>query len=482
MVFKKGERNMKYGSLIALLLVVVMVMGACAPMVTTEQQPAATAVPQEAEPTAAPEPAAPAMDIVDTAVAAGSFNTLVAAVQAAGLEEALRGDGPLTVFAPTDDAFAAIPADMLNALLADPETLSQILLYHVLPGKVMAESVADGLSANTLQGAPVTFSVMDGKATINDAAIIATDIETSNGVIHVIDAVILPPAEAASEEPTMDIVDTAVAAGSFNTLVAAVQAAGLEEALRGDGPFTVFAPTDDAFAAIPAETLEALLADPEALSQILLYHVLSGKVMAESVADGLSVATLQGAPVDFSIVDGKAMINGATIVTTDIETSNGVIHVIDAVILPPAEAAAEEPATATTDIVDTAIAAGNFTTLLAAVQAAGLEDALRGEGPLTVFAPTDEAFAKLPAGTLESLLADTDALTDILLYHVVEGKLTAKNVTDRGFITTLLGRPLAVTTMRDSVRVNDANVVGADVEASNGIIHVIDTVLVPAGN
>ncbi len=425
---------MKYGSLIALLLVVVMVMAACAPVVTTEQQPAATPAPQEAQPTATPEPAAPAMDIVDTAVAAGSFNTLVAAVQAAGLVDALKGDGPFTVFAPTDDAFAAIPADTLNALLADPEALSQILLYHVLPGKVMAESVADGLMADTLQGAPVTFSVMDGKAMINDATIVATDIEASNGVIHVIDAVILPPAEAASEEPAMDIVDTAIAAGSFNTLVSAVQAAGLEEALRGEGPFTVFAPTDEAFAAV------TIPADIETLTQILLYHVLPGKVMAESVADGLSVDTLQGAPVTFSVMDGKAMINGATIVTTDIETSNGVIHVIDAVILPPAEGAAEEPAVAM-DIVDTAIAAGSFNTLLAAVQAAGLEEALRGEGPLTVFAPTDEAFAKLPAGTLESLLADTEALTNILLYHVAEGKLTAKDVSERGFITTLLDAP-----------------------------------------
>jgi len=354
----------------------------------------------------------------------------------------------------------------------------------------MAESVTDGLSVETLQGAPVAFSIVDGKAMINDATIVATDIETSNGVIHVIDAVILPPTEAASEEPAMDIVDTAVAAGSFNTLVAAVQAAGLEEALRGEGPFTVFAPTDDAFAAIPAETLEALLADPEALSQILLYHVLPGKVMAESVADGLSVDTLQGAPVTFTVMDGTGMINDATIVATDIETSNGVIHVIDAVLLPPADTAAaestpaavEEPAMAEMDIVDTAIAAGNFTTLLAAVQAAGLEDALRGEGPLTVFAPTDEAFAKLPAGTLESLLADTEALTNILLYHVAEGKLTAKDVSDRGFVTTLLGRPLAFTAMRDSVRVNNANVVAADIEATNGIIHVIDEVLVPAGN
>ncbi len=482
---------MKYGSLMALLLVMVMVVTACAPVVSSPEPAAEPQPTVEPQPTAVPEPAAPTMDIVDTAVSAGSFNTLVTAVQAAGLVDALKGEGPFTVFAPTDEAFAAVPAETLEALLADPEALSQVLLYHVLSGQVLAESVSDGLSAETLQGAPVAFTIVDGKPMINDANIIATDVLATNGVIHVIDRVILPPTdEPAAEAPTMDIVDTAVAAGSFNTLVTAVQAAGLVDALKGEGPFTVFAPTDEAFAAVPAETLEALLADPEALSQVLLYHVLSGQVLAESVTDGLSADTLQGAPVAFSVMDGKAMINDATIVATDVLATNGVIHVIDRVILPPAEAASEdatpaaseEPAMADMDIVDTAAAAGNFTTLLAAAEAAGLVDALRGEGPLTVFAPTDEAFAKLPAGTLESLLADPEALADILLYHVAEGKLTAKNVADRGFIPTLLGRPLAITAMTDGVRVNEANVVAADIEASNGIIHVIDTVLVPAGN
>ena len=137
-----------------------------------------------------------------------------------------------------------------------------------------------------------------------------------------------------------DIVDTAVAAGSFTTLVAAVQAAGLVDALKGEGPFTVFAPTDEAFAALPKETLDALLADPKALAEILTYHVLAGKVMAADVTDGLSAPTLAGPAVAFTIVDGKPMINDANIVATDVVASNGVIHVIDKVILPPAEEAA----------------------------------------------------------------------------------------------------------------------------------------------
>jgi uncharacterized surface protein with fasciclin (FAS1) repeats len=149
--------------------------------------------------------------------------------------------------------------------------------------------------------------------------------------------------EAASPSPSptpsmvlKDIVDTAVEAGDFTTLVSAVQAAGLEETLRGEGPFTVFAPTDEAFAAVPKETLDALLADPEgALTDVLTYHVVPGKVMSTDLSDGMQADTVYGQPLDISIGDdGTVMVNGATVVSADIETSNGVIHVIDTVLVP----------------------------------------------------------------------------------------------------------------------------------------------------
>jgi uncharacterized surface protein with fasciclin (FAS1) repeats len=280
-----------------------------------------------------------------------------------------------------------------------------------------------------------------------------------------------------------DIVDTAIEAGSFTTLVAAVQAAGLVDALKGEGPFTVFAPTDEAFAKVPAETLEALLADPEALAQVLLYHVVPGKVMAGDLSDGLSAETLQGAPVAFSLMADGAKVNDANIVATDIETSNGVIHVIDSVILPPAEGEGAAPAPAAAvagNIVDTAAAAGGFTTLLAAAEAAGLADTLKGPGPFTIFATTDEAFAKLPAGTIEGLLADPEALRDILLFHVVSGDLTSQELLKQHRAMSLQGRTLTVNRMGENVTVNKANVLTPDIETSNGIIHVIDTVLIPA--
>jgi len=131
-------------------------------------------------------------DIVDTAVAAGDFNTLVTAVKAAGLVETLKGKGPFTVFAPTDAAFAKVPKDTLNALLADKAALTNVLTYHVVAGKVMAADAVKLTSAATVQGQSVSIALKDGKVYVDDAQVVATDIKASNGVIHVIDAVILP--------------------------------------------------------------------------------------------------------------------------------------------------------------------------------------------------------------------------------------------------------------------------------------------------
>jgi transforming growth factor-beta-induced protein len=304
-----------------------------------------------------------------------------------------------------------------------------------------------------------------GNVYINDAKVILTDIETSNGVIHVIDTVLLPPADLA------DIVDTAVADGRFKTLVAAVQAAGLVDTLKGAGPFTVFAPTDDAFAKLPAGTVESLL-KPENLEQlksILLYHVVAGKVMAADVVMLQKAATVLGPSVKIMVDGSMVKINDAQVLITDIETSNGVIHVIDTVLLPPA------------DIVDTAVADGRFKTLVAAVTAAGLVDTLKGAGPFTVFAPTDDAFAKLPAGTVESLLKpeNLEQLKSILLYHVVAGKVMAADVIKLTSTMTLQGTNVTIKIDGDKVYINDAQVIITDIETLNGVIHVIDTVLIP---
>jgi transforming growth factor-beta-induced protein len=330
---------MKRFSVFAMLLTVTaLVLAACAPAATPTEAPVAepepTAVP---EPTAMPEPEP--MDIVDTAVADGRFQTLVAAVTAAELVDTLKGEGPFTVFAPTDDAFAALPEGTVESLLLpeNKQALTDILLYHVVSGKVMAADVVTLESATTVLGKDVAIKVDMGNVYINDAQVIITDIETSNGIIHVIDSVILPPAEEAMMEKKT-IVDIAVADGRFNTLVAAVTAAELVETLSGEGPFTVFAPTDDAFAALPAGTLDSLLLpeNKQALTDILLYHVVSGKVMAADVVGLTAAPTVLGKDITITIKDGNVFLNDTIqVIITDIEASNGVIHVIDAVLLPP---------------------------------------------------------------------------------------------------------------------------------------------------
>ncbi len=269
-------------------------------------------------------------DIVDTAVAAGSFKTLAAALGAADLIGALQGEGPFTVFAPTDEAFAKLPAGTVETLLK-PENRAQlvgILTYHVVPGKVTAADVVKLKGATSLNGQRIDIGVDHGKVSVDQANVTATDILCTNGVIHVIDSVILPASD--------NIPEVAEKAGSFGTLLAAAKAAGLVEALSGEGPLTVFAPTDAAFAKLPEGTVASLLKpeNKEQLAAILTYHVVPGRVYSEAALTAGKATTLQGDDIKIGISQGVARVNNAKLVQTDIDASNGVIHVIDAVLLP----------------------------------------------------------------------------------------------------------------------------------------------------
>ncbi len=269
-----------------------------------------------------------------------------------------------------------------------------------------------------------------------------------------------------------DIVDTAVKAGSFKTLVAAVQAAGLVNTLKGSGPFTVFAPTDEAFAKLPPGTVETLLKpeNKDQLVAILTYHVVPARVTARDVFSARTAPTVNGQKVAVNATLGGIQIDGARVLTTDINCSNGVIHFIDSVIMP-----------SSATIPETAVGAGTFNTLLAAAKAAGLVDALSSKGPLTVFAPTDAAFAALPAGTVEDLLKPENKakLAGILKYHVVSGNIMAADAIKAGRATTLQGQSVTVSYGADGVKIDNAKVVTPDIKTTNGVIHVIDAVMLP---
>jgi len=277
--------------------------------------------------------AAEPQDIVRTAVAAGQFKTLATALEPAGLVDTLQGEGPFTVFAPTDAAFAKLPPETVQNLLK-PEsraTLQSILTYHVLAGEVGSGQVTKLSHATTLNGQRLDISTQDGAVRIDNATVKAVDIKCSNGVIHVIDSVILPVND--------NLAAVASKAGTFKTLVAAAKAAGLVDALTGEQPLTVFAPTDSAFARLPEGTVENLLKPQniEQLKQILLYHIVKGRVYSDQALQLKEAPSLAGAMLKISTDKQRAMVNAARLTALDIEASNGVIHVIDAVLLPPSD-------------------------------------------------------------------------------------------------------------------------------------------------
>ena len=283
----------------------------------------------------------PHRNIVETAQADPQFSILVEALTAAKLTGTLSAAGPFTVFAPTNTAFAALLTELgitKAALLADTALLTSVLTYHVLAGKVEAAAVATQLGAaiTTLQGGVFKIergtglAITDGRN--RQSTLTATDIQTTNGVIHVVDKVLLPANKT--------IVETAQSISDFSILVEAVVAAGLVPTLSSAGPFTVFAPTNAAFAAALTElgiSKAQLLASP-LLGDILKYHVVSGRVLKAGVPVGAPITTVQGATftVDARLAITDKLGRTAGITATDVFTSNGVIHVLDKVILPAA--------------------------------------------------------------------------------------------------------------------------------------------------
>jgi transforming growth factor-beta-induced protein len=413
--------------------------------------------------------------IVDVASSDDTYSTLVAALQKADLATTLQGDGPFTVFAPTNDAFndllQELGASSLDDLTADQ--LEPILLYHVVSGKVMSTDLSNGYVKSLSPGpgntqADILVNTDNGVSLNSSSSVTAADIEADNGVIHQIDQVLLPPTVVAIASNNSD----------FSTLVDAVVKADLAETLAGDGPFTIFAPTNQAFQDLLNELGASSLDDlsKEDLLPILNYHVVSGNVLSSDLSSG-NVTTIGGKDIAVD-VSSPVTINGSSNVTAvDIQGTNGVIHVVDEVLLPE---------DAPKNIVETAMADEQFSTLVDALSKADLVGALEGEGPFTVFAPTNQAFQDLLNELGASGLDDVpvDQLESILLYHVVSGKVMSGDLST-GYVSTLSAGPDGTNTsllaeVDGGVTLNGSSTVtAADVEATNGVIHVIDEVLLP---
>ena len=462
-------------------------------------------------------------------------STLKVAIDACSLDGVLSSTSSLTLFAPTDAAFNLLPAGTVAALLNDIPQLTDILKHHVVADSVMSGMLSNNLTVPTLLGTDITVTISGGNVYIDNAQVILADLVADNGVVHVIDAVLLPPAPDcagiyngtalvdscgtcqqaylyAFQTNTPTFVDNAnilvpgidydpateilVLANDPNnplwindpalcttntvydivsnspdhtTLKTAIDACALDGYLSAAGPFTLFAPTDAAFNLLPAGTVAALLNDIPQLSDILKHHVVSDSIMSGMLVNNQTVTTLLGTDITVTINANGVFIDNAQVILADLVADNGVVHVIDAVLLPPAQSVT---------IYDVVSNSSVHTTLKTAINACSLDGTLSGPGPFTLFAPTDAAFDLLPAGTVAALLNDIPQLTDILLHHVVADSVMSGMLSNGQIVNTLNGNVTVSTTM-GTVYIDNAMVTVADIVAENGVVHVIDAVLLP---
>lgn len=401
------------------------------------------------------------LNIVETAEEAGNFTTLLSVAGDLGLAETLQND-ELTVFAPTDAAFDALPDGLLDELSDDQ--LTEIILYHLLEGSVESGQIDAQQDAETVQGERILLQSSAEGVTVNgSSSVVSADISASNGVIHAVDEVLLP---AEFREP--GIIETAEEAGDFTILLDAVENAGLTTTLQFLGPFTVFAPSDDAFNALGIETVESLT--DEQLTDVLTYHVLDGEVPSSALQPEQSVTALNGSDLFVTLDDDGVSVNGtSSVFLADVETENGLIHAVDQVLLPDAYG----------NVVDNAVKRYDLTTLVSLVTQQNLAETLADEeAEYTVFAPTNEAFEAI-SSTLETLT--DEQVTNTLLYHVLGSAVEAGDLGESQTVATLNSEEEILIEVADGVvTINgEATVQIADVVGTNGVIHIIDAVLIP---
>ena len=417
-----------------------------------------------------PPPAEEDPTIAEIVAADGQFSTLLTILQAAGAVETLDDrESTFTVFAPVNAAFAPYNVD---ALAGDEEVLGQVIQYHVVEGAaVQSSELSDGQTITTLAGDDLLVRIIDGNVYVDGSRVTTADVMADNGVVHVIDRVMVG---------NQNLATVAGAVNATSTLFEVVVSVGLGEAFAGADGWTVFAPSNAAFAAIE-ETLGEL--SEEQIQEILQFHVLPEGVTNSTDLlallgdnDGeVSVPTATGEEVVITQEgDGSISFNGGQasldLDNLDYFASNGIIHLIDGVLLPEAY----RPSQTIADIV---AGDADFSTLLAAVQAAGLAEALADEeATFTVFAPNNAGFAPI---NVDVLLGQEAALAAVLGYHVIpDAAIESGDLEDGATVTTLAGDELTVSIDGEgNVSIGGSNVIAADVSADNGVIHVIDRTL-----
>lgn len=425
---------------------------------------------------------APINDVVELAQSNSNLSTLVAAVVAADLATTLKGDGPFTVFAPTNEAFAKLDDGVLETLLANPTVLADLLKYHVVSGKVMSTSLSNTNVSTLLMGKTISVSVSGGVMLNGTAMVTTADLEATNGVVHIINEVLIPEG---FELPKENIVTIASQTPSLSILVEALSMfPNLVEALSGDGSYTVFAPTNEAFAALLGVVGQEQLSDiPESvIERILKYHVIAGaSLMSTDLSNGQMASTLLGENDKVTVqIEGQSVkINGANVTAANIEASNGVVHVVDAVLVPELELSIVNT------IVQPAYFSKDFTVLTQAVVTAGLlETLINPDANLTLFAPNNAAFEAAGITSLAGLTAND--LAPILKYHVLGAKVYGNGLPVTGSAVSTLNGDFYLSINSSGAFINGltqvtkATLAGEALDYGNGVVHLINRTLLPA--
>ena len=427
------------------------------------------------DPVLPPDPSS----LSETASEAG-LTTLLSAVEAAGLTSTLESASSITVFAPTNDAFATLLSALnvadLDALIAalGASRVSDILQYHVVATTAFSTDLTDGQVLTTLAGQELTVNINGDAVTISDVSgntynVGTADVEISNGVVHVIDGVLLS---------TPTVADVAFQNG-LTVLLEALELTGLTQTLLDQSSMTVFAPTNEAFIALLGVVGQENLSDipTDVIARLLQYHVISGSTLASTdLSDGATATTLLQEDVTVSIDGSAVSINTSNVTTADVTILNGVVHVIDAVLVPELEGS----------IVNTVVEPAYFSTSFevltsAVVKAELLTTLINKEANFTVFAPTDDAFEAIGITSVDGL--SKEDLTPILLYHVLDSEVKAADLPATGSAVTTLGGDFYLSINTDGVFINGlTEVTDTDIDQDNGVVHVLDRTLQPASS
>lgn len=401
----------------------------------------------------------PNRTILETVEQQTALSTLERLVEEAGLGEVLSGEGPITLFAVRNNGFERINTD---SLLANPDLLKELVQYHVVEGEVLASDLTDGTTLTTLQGEELSVARQGEQILINGVPLVTTNVNAQNGIIHGLSRLLFT-----------NLVDQAGYTTNLSTLVDILATTRRTSLLEGEEPVTVFAPTDAAFESVEGLGPDSLLADSDLLGRVLSYHVVPGKVDLASLEGSTTLETREGTELNVRVDDeGTLFIDGVPVSAMRAETADGVIYQIDEVLLGSATVAerlAYMDATSAEDLAGT-------NTLVGYLRSTGLYRMLAQEGPYTVFAPTNSALEEINANTLQPA-----RLKEVLSYHIIEGNLTADEISDGQTVTTLQGDELTLyVTDEGDIEINEeALVTGMDRAGRNGLIHTIDAVLFP---